>query len=94
VATWLTRPPWLCTFECSPVLMPQSDRVRVEVWCSSGDRAVEFPVLTSQSNRVFFLFSFLFFFLPMVSQDCSLVFFCYINRNSHCLVRFVKKKLK
>ena len=37
MATWLTRPPWLCTFECSPVLMPQSDRVRVEVWCSSGE---------------------------------------------------------
>ena len=34
VPTWIIRPPWLCSFECSPVFMPQSDRMRVEVWCS------------------------------------------------------------
>ena len=37
------------------------------------------------------VFSFRFVFLPMASQD-SLVFYCYINRNMHRLVRFVPKK--
>ena len=49
--------------------------------------------MTSQSNQMSLLSSFLFFFLTMVLQDCRLVFyFCYINRNSHYLVRFVQKK--
>ena len=87
MATWLTRPPWLCTFECSPVLMPQSDRVRVEVWCSSGESScgvsrVDVPI---QSGESFFHFLFLFFFQPMVSQDYSLVFFYYINETSTIL---------
>ena len=49
--------------------------------------------MTSQSNQMSLLSSFLFFFLTMVFQDCRLVFyFCYINRNLHYLVRFVQKK--
>ena len=83
VATWLTRLPWLCSFECLPVLMPQSNRVRFEVWRSSGVSSCRVPrVDVPIQLGVSFLFV-SFFFLPIVSQDCSLVFFYYINRNSH-----------
>ena len=56
------------------------------MWSSSGESSyarVDVLIQSDVSSS---------FFLPMVSQDCSLVFFWYINRNSHCLVRFVQKK--
>ena len=66
VPTWIIRPPWLCSFECSLVLMPQSNRVRVEVWSSPrelscGVPRVDVPIQPGESS----FFSFLVFFLPM-----------------------------
>jgi hypothetical protein len=72
--------------------MPQSNRMRVEVWCPSGESCCEFSRVDVPIQPGVSIFLFFVFFLPMVSQDYSIVFFCYINRNSHYLVWFVKKK--
>ena len=66
-----------------PCLMPQSNRARVEVWSSRvelsyGVLRVDVSIQLGESS-----------FTP---RTVILYFFCYINRNSHYVVRFVQKK--
>ena len=48
-------------------------------------------VLMSQSNPPMLLSCFFFFFLVMASQNYTLIFFCYINRNALVECRSFKK---